>query len=131
VVRKHVLHTTAYRGKRLGIGVRLGLKFLPSTWLNVWGTSEILCVCVCVCIGWMGSFPESMLLDKKFFWLGLGFSLSLCSFFSPFLGALFNEVCKGFITSRVDRLITNRLPMTKHFGTSFSILFHFEWFKML
>ncbi len=79
-------------------------------------------------------FPESMHLDKKFFWLGLGFSLSLSlslslfvPSFPPLLGALFNEVCQGFITSKVDRpIITNRLPMTKHFGTSFSILFHFE-----
>jgi hypothetical protein len=75
----------------------------------------------------MGTFPQSMHLDKKFFWLGLGFSLSLfVPSFPPLLGASFNEVCQGFITSRVDRPITNRLPMIKHFGTSFSILFHLE-----
>ncbi len=33
--------------------------------------------------------------------------------------------------TKVDRLIVNHLPMTKHFGRSFSILLHFEQFKML
>jgi hypothetical protein len=108
-------------GKRLGIGVRFGLKFLTPTWLNVWRTSEVLCVCVCVCIGWMGMFPEIMHLDK-FFWLRLGSSLSLFLLF-PFAGCFVWWSLSGFITSRVDRPITNCLPMTKHFGTSFSLFF--------
>jgi hypothetical protein len=32
---------------------------------------------------------------------------------------------------RVNWPIIECLPMTKHFGRSFSILVHFEWFKML
>ncbi len=32
---------------------------------------------------------------------------------------------------RVDRPIIDRLPTTEHFGRSFPILLHFEWFKML
>ncbi len=34
-------------------------------------------------------------------------------------------------SSRVDWPITDCLPMTEHFGRSFSILLHFEWFTML
>ncbi len=33
--------------------------------------------------------------------------------------------------ARVNQPITNRLPMTEHFGRSFSFFLHFEWFKML
>jgi len=37
----------------------------------------------------------------------------------------------GVLTNRVNWPITNHLSMTKHFGRSFSILLHFEWFKIL
>jgi hypothetical protein len=33
--------------------------------------------------------------------------------------------------TRVKQPITDHLFVTKHFGRSFSILLHFEWFKML
>jgi len=37
----------------------------------------------------------------------------------------------GWNSIKVNWAITDRLPMIKHFDKSFSILFHFEWFKML
>jgi hypothetical protein len=51
-----------------------------------------------------------------------------------------NFFCLGFLVAKywflvcnnfdiVDRHIIDRLPMTKHFGRSFSILLHFNWFK--
>jgi hypothetical protein len=41
--------------------------------------------------------------------------------------------CLGdkLVVCRVNRPITDCLLMIKHFGRSFSVLFHFEWFKML
>jgi hypothetical protein len=48
---------------------------------------------------------------------------------------LFWEVFPNWVTTlksiRVNRPITNHMPMTEHFVRSFSILLHFEWFKML
>jgi hypothetical protein len=38
----------------------------------------------------------TFILTALLFWLGLGFSLSLPSF-PPWLGALFNGFCQGFI----------------------------------
>jgi hypothetical protein len=36
-----------------------------------------------------------------------------------------------FCAHKINWPITNPLPMTEHFGKSFSILLHFEWFQML
>ncbi len=43
----------------------------------------------------------------------------------------FQWFMKSWSWCRVNWPIINHLPMTEHFGRSFSILLHFEWFKML